>query len=80
MSRLPRKFVFEPQEVGGCHCINRCVRRSATWLARLEITEDALQRAVPATRASNLGWLNMTCRPYLERKRQPRPLLTCHVP
>ncbi len=28
MSRLPRKFVFEPQEVGVYHCINRCVRRS----------------------------------------------------
>jgi hypothetical protein len=38
----------------------------ATWLAPLEITEDALQRAVPTTRASNLGCLNMTCRQYLE--------------
>jgi REP element-mobilizing transposase RayT len=28
MSRLPRKFVFEPHEVGVYHCINRCVRRS----------------------------------------------------
>jgi len=28
MSRLPRQFVFEPQEVGVYHCINRCVRRS----------------------------------------------------
>jgi hypothetical protein len=28
MSRLPRKFVFEPHEVGVYHSINRCVRRS----------------------------------------------------
>ena len=28
MSRLPRKFVFEPHEVGVYHGINRCVRRS----------------------------------------------------
>ena len=28
MSRLPRQFVFEPEEVGVYHCINRCVRRS----------------------------------------------------
>jgi REP element-mobilizing transposase RayT len=27
MSRLPRKFVFEPHEVGVYHGINRCVRR-----------------------------------------------------
>jgi REP element-mobilizing transposase RayT len=38
----------------------------ATWLAPLEITEEALQRPVPAGRASNLGCLNMTCRQYLE--------------
>jgi hypothetical protein len=28
MSRLPRKFVFEPHEVGVYHGINRCVRQS----------------------------------------------------
>jgi hypothetical protein len=28
LSRLPRKFVFEPQEVGVDHSINRCFRRS----------------------------------------------------
>jgi len=38
----------------------------ATWLAPLEITEPALQQAVPGTRASNLGCLNMTCAQYLE--------------
>ena len=28
MSRIPRKFVFDPTEVGVYHCINRCVRRA----------------------------------------------------
>ena len=26
--RLPRKFVFDPTEVGIYHCINRCVHRA----------------------------------------------------
>jgi REP element-mobilizing transposase RayT len=38
----------------------------ATWLAPLEISESALQRAVPSTRTSNLGCLNMTFTQYLE--------------
>jgi hypothetical protein len=28
MPRIPRKFVFDPTEVGVYHCINRCVRRA----------------------------------------------------
>jgi hypothetical protein len=28
MPRIPRKFVFDPAEVGIYHCINRCVRRA----------------------------------------------------
>ena len=28
MPRTPRKFVFEPAEVGVYHCVNRCVRRA----------------------------------------------------
>ena len=28
MPRTPRKFVFDPAEVGIYHCINRCVRRA----------------------------------------------------
>ena len=28
MPRTPRKFVFDPAEVGVYHCINRCVRRA----------------------------------------------------
>jgi hypothetical protein len=28
MSQSPRKFVFEPHEVGVYHGMNRCVRRS----------------------------------------------------
>ena len=38
----------------------------AAWLAPLEITESALQQAVPGTRTSNLGCLNMTFTQYLE--------------
>jgi hypothetical protein len=38
----------------------------ATWLASLQITESALQRAVPGTGATNLGCLNMTFTQYLE--------------
>ncbi len=28
MPRLPRRFIFDPTEVGIYHCINRCVRRA----------------------------------------------------
>ena len=28
MPRIPRKFVFDPTEVGVYHCINRCLRRA----------------------------------------------------
>jgi REP element-mobilizing transposase RayT len=28
MPRIPRKHVFDPDEVGIYHCINRCVRRA----------------------------------------------------
>ena len=28
MPRIPRKFVFDPTEVGVYHCVNRCVRRA----------------------------------------------------
>lgn len=28
MPRIPRKFVFDPAEVGVYHYINRCVRRA----------------------------------------------------
>ena len=28
MPRIPRKFLFDPAEVGIYHCINRCVRRA----------------------------------------------------
>lgn len=28
MPRIPRKFVFDPSEVGIYHCVNRCVRRA----------------------------------------------------
>ncbi len=31
MPRIPRKFVFDPTEVGVYHCINRCVRRAFLW-------------------------------------------------
>jgi hypothetical protein len=37
-----------------------------SWLAPLEITEQALRQPVPGTRTSNLGCLNMTCTQYLE--------------
>ncbi len=37
-----------------------------SWLAPLEITEQALRQPVPATRTSNLGCLNMTFTQYLE--------------
>jgi hypothetical protein len=51
--------------------VNAAARHAAfegptTWLAPLEITATALQQAVPDTRASNLGCLNMTCAQYLE--------------
>ncbi|MFN7769572.1 MAG: transposase [Planctomycetaceae bacterium] len=51
--------------------VNEASRQAAfdgptTWLAPLEITESVLQQAVPASRASNLGCLNMTCAQYLE--------------
>ncbi len=28
MPRIPRKLLFDPADVGVCHCINRCVRRA----------------------------------------------------
>jgi hypothetical protein len=28
MPRTPRKFLFDPAEVGVYHCVNRCVRRA----------------------------------------------------
>ncbi len=37
-----------------------------SWLAKLEITEQALPQPVPGTRTSNLGYLNMTFTQYLE--------------
>ena len=37
-----------------------------SWLAPLEITEQALQQEVPGTRTSNLGCLNMTFTQYLQ--------------
>jgi hypothetical protein len=51
--------------------VNAAARHAAfegptTWLAPLEMTAAALQQAVPASRASNLGCLNMTCAQYLE--------------
>ena len=51
--------------------MNEAARQAAfagqgSWLAPLEITEQALQQPVPGTRTSNLGCLNMTFTQYLE--------------
>ena len=58
-SRLPSDLVNEASR-------HAAFEGPTTWLAPLEITELALQQAVPGSRTSNLGCLNMTFTQYLE--------------
>jgi REP element-mobilizing transposase RayT len=58
-SRLPSDLVNEASR-------QAAFDGPAAWLAPLEITESTLQQAVPGSRTSNLGCLNMTFTQYLE--------------
>jgi REP element-mobilizing transposase RayT len=67
----PKQVNYRSLSRGVANEVNEAARQAAfagrgSWLAPLEITEQALQQAVPGTRTSNLGCLNMTFTQYLE--------------
>jgi hypothetical protein len=66
-----RKVDYRSLSQGSSSQVTEAARHAAfegrgSWLAPLEITEQALRQPVPATRTSNLGCLNMTFTQYLE--------------
>jgi hypothetical protein len=66
-----RKVDYRSLSLGSSRQVTEATRHAAlegrgSWLAPLEITEQALRPPVPATRTSNLGCLNMTFTQYLE--------------
>jgi hypothetical protein len=66
-----RKVDYRSLSQGSSSQVTEAARYAAfegrgSWLAPLEITEQALRQPVPATRTSNLGCLNMTFTQYLE--------------
>jgi hypothetical protein len=67
----PKQVDYRSLSQGSASEVNEAARHAAfadrgSWLAPLEITEQALQQPVPGTRTSNLGCLNMTFTQYLE--------------
>jgi hypothetical protein len=66
-----RKVDYRSLSLGSSSQVTAAARHAAlegrgSWLAPLEITEQALRQPVPGTRTSNLGCLNMTFTQYLE--------------
>jgi hypothetical protein len=67
----PKQVDYRSLSQGVACEVNEAARRAAfagrgSWLAPLEITDQALQQPVPGTRTSNLGCLNMTFTQYLQ--------------
>jgi hypothetical protein len=67
----PNQVDYRSLSQGSSSQVTEAARHAAfegrgSWLAPLEITEQALRQPVPATRTSNLGCLNMTFTQYLE--------------
>jgi hypothetical protein len=66
MPRTPRKFLFDPEEVGVYHCVNRCVRRPLEF--RLQPARfDHIHKIASIERAASPSRLQLASQPAISQ-------------